>query len=264
MPFSLNKGTITGKDVKSELKKVDETLVPLSLVASLNILSTSGSSSSTQRGVAKTCIGSYSDDSSPDFILPSPKDYTNVNLQGSVSIGNSQTWKTSVSLTESISVYPTLTSSSVTCYATSDALLATAITISTTSPFTLSSSTKAVSILCSTTSASDTSYTLSLNPRPNTSSTASSTSFSSVLSLEALFPAAVFKMVSGLKDSEIYTRESFEECKKNYERLGLTYAFLAGMAYQNISQCGGYNPPPAQVYVQASFCPLKPAGVFEI
>lgn len=258
--------TITGKDVKKEIKKTRESTAGLSIISLLGSVSSS-SLSSTATATAKTCPGYTTDSVSPSFTLPASSSYTNVNLTGSITVSTPQTW-TSDSITTATNISAVLVNSSATCrystVSTASVSSGTIITGGSSVGTTISVSTvpAVLSIVCYTSSTSSVDYTLSLNPRPSSTTTTSS-SFSSLFSIEGLIPDQLFASVAKIDDKEVYTYDSFLSCKKNYENI--VFLYLAGSSQQltYLSQCGGYVAPPAQVYVQGLACNLEKAGLIE-
>jgi hypothetical protein len=79
-----------------------------------------------------------------------------------------------------------------------------------------------------------------------------------------LLPDQIFSSVAGIDDKEVYTYDSFLNCKKNYENIIFLYLASTSSALTALTQCGGFVAPPAQVYVQGLACNLKKAGLIEL
>lgn len=259
--------SITGKDVKKEIKKTREATFGLSFISLLGSFSSSSLSSSTT-ATAKTCPGFTTDTTAPEYTLPAPDSFSNVNLTGSVSSATPQLW-TSASTTAASRIDTVLTNSSVSCRygvnsvpTVSSGLLITGGS-SVGAQITVNSASSIVSIICYTSSASAVSYTLSLNPRPAIAS-ATSSPFTSLFSPETFLPDQIFAAVAKIDDAEVYTYDSFLKCKESYQSIILLYISATSSQLTALSQCGGFVAPPAQVYVQGLACNLKKAGFIEL
>jgi hypothetical protein len=264
IPTSVPGVSITGKDVKKELKKTREGTSGLSFASLFGSSSTLFSFSA----AAKTCPGYTTDSEPPVFTLPSPSLYSNVNLTGTITASTPQTWTSEV-ITTAMSITPVLTNSSATCrYSTvSTATTSSGTTITGGSSFSssifISTVPAVLSIICYTTSTVGVEYTLSLNPRPSTTSFTSSP-FTSIFSVEGLLPDELFAAIAKIDDKEIYTYDSFEQCKKNYENWIFLSFVNNSQAITYFTMCGGYNSPPNQIYFQGATCNLQKAGLIEL
>ncbi len=264
IPASVPGASITGKDVKKEIKKVRENVGFLSTISLFGL----GSSSTTSfTNTLKTCPNFTTDTEAPSFKLPEPSAFSNVNITGSVSSSTSQLWSSEpVTATSSINISQ-VSSSSVLCrYSVNSVPTTTTGTLLSSSfgtSVTISTVGSVLNIICYTTSTSSLTYSISLNPRASSSTTSFSSSLTSLFSIETLAPDEVFARVANIQDDEVYTYDSFEKCKANYTRWVGASILANSQALTNFTNCGSLNFPPNQVYLQGLTCNLEKAGLVE-
>ncbi|TGL59216.1 hypothetical protein EHQ58_09920 [Leptospira ognonensis] len=251
--------TITGKEIKAEIRKSNQSLSGVAVGALNTLASVTGASTAI---TAKTCPSYTTDSAAPDFTLPGANSYSNVNLTGTLTaVTGTTTWTTTVQ--EPMIINALNTNTSVTCNYLVNLAGTTQITSSNSAgtTITISSALSRLDIVCTNfASTSAQTYTVSLNPRPTAGS---SSAVSTLLSPETLLSDEIFANATKLQDNKVYQYDSFAECKKKYEIIAIAFASANAQIVQYYAMCGGYTAPAAQSYFQALSCNLHEANFIQ-
>jgi hypothetical protein len=251
--------TITGKEIKDEIRKSNQSLSGVAVGALNTLASLTGTATTV---TAKTCPSYTTDSTAPDFTLPGANSYSNTNLTGTLTaLTGTTTWTTTVS--EPMIINALNTNSTVTCNYLVNLAGTTQITSTNTAgtTITISSAPSRLDIVCTNfSSTSAQTYTVSLNPRPTAGS---SSVVSTLLSPETLLSDEIFANATKLEEKKVYQYGSFVECKKKYEMIAIAYASANSQIVEYYAMCGGYTAPAAQTFFQALSCNLKEANFLQ-
>ncbi|MCZ8155695.1 MAG: hypothetical protein O9264_06230 [Leptospira sp.] len=262
IPVSVPNTTIKGSEIKSELRKESQTNIIFPVSASSTALTSSLRSSS-----AKQCPGFTTDTVNPDFKLPQPSEFTNVNLSGTITgIANgtvTQNWLSEPITTVSYIDVRLITSLSCRYRLNAEATLSIGTFLNSSDTIAVETVPSTLSIACYTSFNTTTrvEYTISLNPRPQR--LAANLPLADLNSTFNLISETTAPIVAGIKDDTMYTYESFEKCKANFTLAALAYSSAAPEANARYQECGIYNPTTPQFIAQGIACDLKEAKFIE-
>lgn len=262
IPVSVPNTTIKGSEIKAELKKEAQTNIIFTISATSTALT-----SSLRSSTAKQCPGFTTDTVNPDFKLPQPSEFTNVNLSGAITgIANgtvTQNWVSEPITT--VSYIDVRAINIPTCRYRLNAEPTSSIGtfLSNSEIIAVETVPAILYIACSTSNNATTrfDYTISLNPRPQR--LVANLPLADLTSTFNLISETTAPIVAGINDNTMYTYESFEKCKANFTLAALSYSSAAPEANARYQECGIYNPTTPQFIAQGIACDLKEAKFIE-